>query len=397
MKKVLILLLAMLAIALVVYFCVYGKSIPSIEKDLAFRAQDKLNTSQMEWARVHIDGRDITLQGIAPSVEQRDAAQRLAQVEGVNVVNNQLTIGTGTQTAQTAQTANVSATATNISSTRNTETQNEDDYSLLIAKDKDGKLIVEGVMGAAMHQQVIKEVTAKMGADQVIDRINDKDVNSPKELPAIASIMLTRMTTLEDGRASLTGKHLQVSGSRPSKVAIEQVKQQTANDLPKGFTSSFSLTPPDALARFSGVNRENAASPVVAPTADDQPVADMSVKNCQQQFDKILANSKIYFNSSSATIKKSSYQTLNRLATTASQCTAYNIKVHGHTDATGRNALNQQLSKKRALAVAEYLTKKGVNPKHIRAIGHGSSQPIASNRTSEGRARNRRIELTVEN
>lgn len=387
MKKVLILLLAMLAIALVVYFCVYGKSIPSIEKDLAFRAQDKLNSNQMEWARVHIDGRDITLQGVAPSVEQRDAAQRFAQVEGVNFVNNQLTIGT--------QAANIKGAAT--TNNTGTPTLNNDDYSLLIAKNKEGKFVVEGVMSAAMHQQVITEATAKVGADQVIDRISDKDVNSPKELPAIASIMLTRTATLEDGRARLTGKHLQVSGSSPTKEAVEQVKQQTANGLPQGFTSSFSLTPPDAIANFSGANNADATSPVAMADGGGQQTTPMSVKNCQQQFDQILANSKIYFNSSSATIKKSSYKVLNRLATTASQCTAYNIKVHGHTDATGRNTLNQQLSKQRALAVAEYLTKQGVSPKHVRAIGHGSSQPIASNQTSEGRARNRRIELTVEN
>jgi outer membrane protein OmpA-like peptidoglycan-associated protein len=95
-------------------------------------------------------------------------------------------------------------------------------------------------------------------------------------------------------------------------------------------------------------------------------------------------------------IKKSSYKVLNKLADVASRCTSHKINVHGHTDTTGRNKLNQRLSKKRAQAVAAYLAKKGVNPKYVHAVGHGSSKPIASNNTSAGRARNRRIELTVE-
>jgi outer membrane protein OmpA-like peptidoglycan-associated protein len=181
-----------------------------------------------------------------------------------------------------------------------------------------------------------------------------------------------------------------VSGSSPTQEAIEQIKQRTDKGLPEGFESEFNLTPPAA------VGKKTLSTRVALALSSKQKKTNISTVKCQKKFNKILLASKIVFNSSSAVIKKSSYKTLKQLADIANQCTSYNIHVHGHTDTTGRNQLNQRLSKKRAQAVANYLTKKGVNPKHVHAIGHGSSKPVAGNNTSEGRARNRRIELTVE-
>jgi outer membrane protein OmpA-like peptidoglycan-associated protein len=72
------------------------------------------------------------------------------------------------------------------------------------------------------------------------------------------------------------------------------------------------------------------------------------------------------------------------------------VSVHGHTDASGDEAFNQPLSEQRALAVAEFLLDRGVSRERLVAIGHGQSRPVASNDTSEGRARNRRIELQLD-
>ncbi|SDE32234.1 OmpA family protein [Limimaricola pyoseonensis] len=71
------------------------------------------------------------------------------------------------------------------------------------------------------------------------------------------------------------------------------------------------------------------------------------------------------------------------------------VNVVGHADNTGSAAYNQQLSERRAQAVASVLTSAGVSPARVRAIGRGEDQPIASNLNAEGRAQNRRVEIVI--
>lgn len=71
------------------------------------------------------------------------------------------------------------------------------------------------------------------------------------------------------------------------------------------------------------------------------------------------------------------------------------IEVIGHTDSVGDDAYNQALSEQRATSVRNYLIEAGVDAGRIQAFGMGESMPIASNRTDEGRAQNRRVEVLV--
>ncbi|MGJ8609670.1 MAG: OmpA family protein [Octadecabacter sp.] len=71
------------------------------------------------------------------------------------------------------------------------------------------------------------------------------------------------------------------------------------------------------------------------------------------------------------------------------------INVIGHADNTGGAAFNQDLSARRAQAVSSVLIQSGVSPSRIRSIGRGEDAPIATNLTPEGRAQNRRVEITI--
>lgn len=72
------------------------------------------------------------------------------------------------------------------------------------------------------------------------------------------------------------------------------------------------------------------------------------------------------------------------------------ILVKGHTDNRGSRELNDRLSKRRAESVADYLVEQGVPRSNVEARGMGFSEPVASNRTADGRANNRRVEIVVE-
>ena len=71
------------------------------------------------------------------------------------------------------------------------------------------------------------------------------------------------------------------------------------------------------------------------------------------------------------------------------------VRIIGHTDSTGSNAINNPLSLDRAESTRNYLTARGVNGNRIHVEGRGSREPVASNDTSDGRARNRRVEIYV--
>jgi OOP family OmpA-OmpF porin len=109
----------------------------------------------------------------------------------------------------------------------------------------------------------------------------------------------------------------------------------------------------------------------------------------------LLGKGKILFESGRATIDPDSTGLLDRLIETALRCPAANIEIAGHTDADGENGFNQALSEKRAQAVMDYLVKAGLPANRFSPVGYGSTQPIASNDTDEGKAQNRRIDFVV--
>ncbi|MGD2074864.1 MAG: OmpA family protein [Gammaproteobacteria bacterium] len=74
---------------------------------------------------------------------------------------------------------------------------------------------------------------------------------------------------------------------------------------------------------------------------------------------------------------------------------AYAGIIIGHTDSTGNDEYNMELSKRRAQSVADYLVSTGIDPDKLRVVGRGENDPIASNDTEEGRAQNRRVDIVV--
>lgn len=72
------------------------------------------------------------------------------------------------------------------------------------------------------------------------------------------------------------------------------------------------------------------------------------------------------------------------------------MSVVGHTDSTGSDEYNQELSERRAAAVRDYLVSQNIDGARISASGRGESSPVASNETAEGRQKNRRVEITAE-
>lgn len=103
----------------------------------------------------------------------------------------------------------------------------------------------------------------------------------------------------------------------------------------------------------------------------------------------------INFASGSAKIRPNPNKELDKLAGVMSDNPDMEIMISGHTDSQGGKAYNIDLSRRRAVNVMEYLIKKGIDKKRLSAKGYGPAKPVASNRTANGRAKNRRIMVEV--
>jgi outer membrane protein OmpA-like peptidoglycan-associated protein len=120
----------------------------------------------------------------------------------------------------------------------------------------------------------------------------------------------------------------------------------------------------------------------------------VEMKKLEMGVVSVLRN--LYFDFDKWTFKQESYNELNKLERMMLQNPNLKVEIAGHTDRIGTKNYNLFLSRKRAEAVKDFLTKKGIDSRRIKVIGYGYSRPLASNDDEkEGRELNRRVEFTV--
>jgi len=115
---------------------------------------------------------------------------------------------------------------------------------------------------------------------------------------------------------------------------------------------------------------------------------------CERAFES-FDTGPINFEESSTEFRSSAYPRLDRLIALANACEDSRISITGHTDASGNEAWNRQLSIKRANAVGDYIATGGIDAARLEISGMGSAEPIADDSTRYGRSLNRRIEIAL--
>ncbi|MEN5157108.1 outer membrane protein OmpA [Achromobacter spanius] len=130
------------------------------------------------------------------------------------------------------------------------------------------------------------------------------------------------------------------------------------------------------------------------PGCDGVPVAQQKAKPAPMAA-KVVFNADTFFDFDKSTLKPEGRQLLQQVAQQASTIDLETIIAVGHTDSIGTEQYNQKLSERRAASVKAYLVSLGIDPNRIYTEGKGELQPIASNKTKEGRAQNRRVEIEI--
>lgn len=129
---------------------------------------------------------------------------------------------------------------------------------------------------------------------------------------------------------------------------------------------------------------------------DDDGCPDTSANDAVRMGrDRVELTGTIQFATSTADLDAASVTLVSQIATALQQNPTIRIRIEGHTDASGDASANMILSKRRADAVRDALVAAGVAATRIETVGYGDERPIDTNRTEEGRGRNRRIELII--
>lgn len=121
-----------------------------------------------------------------------------------------------------------------------------------------------------------------------------------------------------------------------------------------------------------------------------------SAWNARDGNSQVLIEGKIVFDTDRSEIRPGSEKVLETLLQFVTEHVEVSrLRIEGHTDARATEDHNQELSARRALAVAHWLVDRGVEPARLLAVGFGESRPLAPNEVAEGRAENRRVEFHV--
>jgi len=225
------------------------------------------------------------------------------------------------------------------------------------------------VPDSSVHAAIVAAAGRKFFNEKVVDNLKNS-VGAPAGFAAAVRPALGALSRLSTGTLVVSDREVKLSGDSFYDTAPAQIRSNLIKDFPQAWQLE------------ADISVKPAAAPVDATV-------------CQRLFSELLAKGTIRFEPGRSALDPDSAGLLDRLIETALRCPTTNIEIAGHTDTDGENSSNQALSEKRAQAVVDYLVKAGLPASRFTAVGYGSTQPVASNETDQGKAQNRRIEFVV--
>jgi outer membrane protein OmpA-like peptidoglycan-associated protein/tetratricopeptide (TPR) repeat protein len=233
--------------------------------------------------------------------------------------------------------------------------------------------------------------TAQVKKEPVIENTVTKKEPEPDPKKEIVPLRYVVSIVDADGKRPLDAK-VRLQGAKDNIIVKSATKQPGVYEFTVTSTSpkDYRLTVEVDGYVFQNENlRLDAAS-----TEEKTLTRTIELRRLSVGVTKVLRN--IYFDFDKATFKTESYSELNKLEAMLRQNGNVKVEIGGHTDGVGNKAYNIFLSRKRAEAVKDYLTKKGIDARRVKAVGYGKSKPLATNDDEdEGRELNRRVEFRV--
>jgi len=383
MRKVLLLLLGILLIFILSYFCYVNKS-EGIKNDLLTDAQNRYDSKSMNWVKTEIEGQDLKLtrtlilKGSTSSLIAKKEAEKIAYtVDGVKYVKNEIEI-----IPSKIEVVKKTVMPTPVVVKKVLKVQKP--YSINVRKFKSGKIVLSGyVPSVDSHTELLNKAQTIYGEENVIDKLEEAK-GAPNDWNESILLGLNNLVKLDYGQINMKDETFRFEGYTNSMEESMNLFKSFKENLPKNYQDEYDIKAPD----------EAVPKKKEKPKTELEKVSDKGV-SCQEQFHNYLAKEKINFSYNKALIRKSSYALLNQLVEIAKSCPESKIVIEGHTDSDGSKKYNQRLSEKRAKSVKQYLVQHGIEPNRLESMGYGELKPLVENSTRDAKKQNRRIEFNV--
>ena len=323
----------------------------------------------------------------------------------------------------------------------------------------DGKFDLAGYFpDETMQAQLVAAAKAVARDGAVADQMQ-RGGGAPADWSRATEAAVRALAKLESGAAELRDATLLVSGVSADEAAAEAVRNLLRADLPASIklTEQIRLREPrkasveepprppepakplakveepveapakaetlakaETPAKVEAPAKPETPAKVEVPTKSETPVqpepkveapsapkaaepetprvetkAEVAARSCQATLTEVIKSGQILFESASAELDGASSTTLAKVAAAIKSCPDVIVQIEGHTDYEGTQRNNQTLSLQRARSVLDYLVKAGVNAQQLEPVGYGKTRPVAANKSTETRAKNRRIEFVV--
>jgi len=244
-------------------------------------------------------------------------------------------------------------------------------------KDRKGDIYEAEVKNCDLAVELFKTQLSNVALRKNIDSISQSNLAVQKNISAIKDSLIDLWTSDARGAKSLNAT---LSDERARLEKLNKEKQKAIEDAQRALAEKDSL--------------------LAAQKAEAQKKLDaLSSKAISVYRDArgtILSMSDILFETGKADLKQELRENLSAIgAILQSLLTDSKVMVEGHTDNVGSPDFNQKLSEQRAKAVMQYLIERGIDASRLQSIGYGLTKPVADNKTEEGRAKNRRVELVI--
>ncbi|MGE0824590.1 MAG: OmpA family protein [Candidatus Binatia bacterium] len=199
--------------------------------------------------------------------------------------------------------------------------------------------------------------------------------------------------------AYVTEQQLEIARATAEKKVAEAAIEQLGAEREKVLLEA--RTREATIAQRAAANARTQAELEAARAAEQSARAQQleqeltALKAKQTERGLVLTLGDVLFEYNKATLKPGAMQNLYQLVTFLKENPSRNLIIEGHTDSTGSDAYNLELSQRRARAVASFLVENGVEQGRITTRGYGEAYPVASNGSEVGRQENRRVEIVI--
>jgi outer membrane protein OmpA-like peptidoglycan-associated protein len=217
--------------------------------------------------------------------------------------------------------------------------------------------------------------------------------NAPVALREAEQALLRAEQAWEDDADQAEVQHLAYVAERKTAIARASAEQKLAEAEVQKLGEERDQVLLENRSREALHAQQQAQVATARATQLEQELKELQARETERGLELTLGD--VLFEVNQAHLKPGAMRNLYQLAEFLQKNPTRNVLIEGHTDSTGSEASNLDLSQRRAEAVRNFLISNGVSPDRITAIGHGEIYPVASNDTAPGRQQNRRVQVVV--